>query len=364
MQILRLAKRLLAVLLVASIGYLLLWPVPIAPVPWEAPDSPGYVGVFAANNALAAAESLTTLGEAGPEAMVVDAQGRLYAATATGWIVRYDSAGGAPERWVNTKGRPLGMAFDSAGAMWCADGKLGLLRIAPDGDVQVVATEAEGVPIGLADDVDIARDGRVYFSDASTKFTATGTNALEASLLEILEHRGNGRLIEYDPHTDQTAVLAGGIVFANGVTLTHDETAVLVNETGSHRVLRVEREGPARGAVTTLIDALPGFPDNIRRGRDGRYWLALVSPRNALADRLAPYPFLRKIVRRLPAAVRPAPVNYSHVLAINDSGRVLHSLQDPAGNLEMLTHALEHDGWLYLGSLSAPHAARLRWTAP
>lgn len=350
--------------LLAGMAYLLFWPVPIAPVAWEAPDSPGYVGVFAANDALAAAESLTTLGEPGPEAIAADAQGRLYAATAAGWIIRYDSAGGAPERWVNTQGRPLGMAFDGTGTMWCADGKLGLLRISPEGEVQIVATEAEGVPIGLADDVDVAPDGRVYFSDASTKFTGQGTDALEASLLEILEHRGNGRVIEYDPRTDRTTVLAGGIVFANGVALTHDERYVLVNETGSHRVLRVEREGPARGAVTTLIDALPGFPDNITRGSDGRYWLALVSPRNALADRLAPYPFLRKVVRRLPAAVRPGPVSYSHVVAVDDAGRVLHSLQDPAGGLEMLTHALEQGGWLYLGSLSAPRAARLRWPAP
>lgn len=54
-------------------------------------------------------------------------------------------------------------------------------------------------------------------------------------------------------------------------------------------------------------------------------------------------------------------MNYSHVVAVNDSGRVLASLQDPDGHFPMLTHALEHDGWLYLGSLSAPHAARLRW---
>lgn len=361
---LRTLLRVAAALALFAVTYLLAWPVPIAPAAWEAPDSPGFVGVFATNRALAAAESLTTLGEPGPEAIAADAQGRLYAATADGWILRYDSSGTSVERWVNTGGRPLGMAFDGTGTMWCADGKIGLLAISPEGSVRVVATEAEGIPIGLADDVDVARDGRIYFSDASTKFTGKGEAALEASLLEILEHRGNGRLIEYDPATDRSSVLAGGIVFANGVALSHDETAVLVNETGSNRVLRVERDGPGRGAVTTLIDALPGFPDNLTRGRDGRYWLALVSPRNALADRLAPYPFLRKVVRRLPAAIRPAPVNYGHILAVNDSGRVLVSLQDPSGAFPMLTHALERDGWIYLGSLSAPHAARLRWSRP
>ena len=76
------------------------------------------------------------------------------------------------------------------------------------------------------------------------------------------------------------------------------------------------------------------------------------------------------MVQRLPGFVRPKPVNYGHVIAVNDSGRVVADLQDPAGRLPMLTSALEvpaganHPGYLYLGSLSAPTAARLRWEAP
>jgi sugar lactone lactonase YvrE len=344
------------------LGYLLLWPVPIAPIAWEAPDSPGYVGVFAANDRLAAAETVSTLGEPGPEDFTVGADGRLYAATAAGWIIRYDSAGAPPTRWVNTDGRPLGMAFDTAGTLWVADARRGLLAIAPDGTLRVAAdSTVDDGPIHYADDVDVARDGRVYLSDASARFHPPAWGALEASLLEILEHRGSGRLLEHDPTTGRTTVLAGGIVFANGVALTHDDSAVLVNETGSYRVLRVERLGPGRGAVRPLVDALPGFPDNISRGRDGRYWVALVAPRNALADRLAPHPFARKIVQRLPARVRPAPVSYGHVIAVDDAGRVLASLQDPAGGFPMLTSALEVPGWLYLGSLSAPTAARVRY---
>lgn len=354
--------RALAAALLLLIGYLLTWPVPIAPVAWEAPDSPGFVGVFATNERLASAETLSTAGEPGPEDFTVGHDGRLYAATARGWIIRYDSAGGAPTRWVNTDGRPLGMAFDSAGTLWVADAKRGLLAIAADGTVRVAAdTTSDDGPIRYADDVDVARDGRVYLSDASARFHPPAWDALDASLLEILEHRGSGRLLEHDPATGRTTVLAGGIVFANGVAMTHDDSAVLVNETGSYRVLRVERLGPGRGAVRPLVDALPGFPDNITRGRDGRYWIALVSPRNALVDRLAPYPFARKVVQRLPSWVRPAPVNYGHVIAVNDAGQVLASLQDPSGAYPMLTSALEVPGWLYLGSLSAPTAARLRY---
>jgi sugar lactone lactonase YvrE len=256
------------------------------------------------------------------------------------------------------------MAFDTSGTMWVADGARGLLAISPDGAVRVVVSEVAGTKIGLADDLDIATDGRIYFSDATTKFSGPNRRTLEASLLEILEHQGTGRLLEYDPATGQTQVLYDGIVFANGVAMSHDQRSVLVNETGSYRVLRVWRDGPARGRAEPLIDALPGFPDNITRGRDGRYWIALVSPRNALVDRLASRPFVRKIVQRLPEFIKPKPVHYGHVIAVNDSGRVVADLQDPSGKLPMLTSALEvpgPPGYLYLGSLIAPTAARVRW---
>jgi sugar lactone lactonase YvrE len=353
----------LGIVMLSLVAYMLFWPVPIAPVAWEAPDSPGFVGVFARNERLTNIETVETAGEHAPEAMAVDAAGRLYAATEAGWIVRLDSTGANATRWVNTEGRPLGMAFDATGTLWVADGVRGLLAIDTAGALRVAArTTSAGDTIRYADDLDVSRDGRVYFSDATTKFHPPAWGGLEASLLEILEHRGHGRLLEHDPATGETVELAGGLVFANGVSLTHDESAVLVNETGSYRVLLVERDGPARGAVRPFIDALPGFPDNIKRGSDGRYWVSLISPRNAVVDQLADKPFLRKAVRRLPAWVRPAPVNYGHIIAIDTAGRVMESLQDPTGRFPSLTSVLEVPGWLYLGSLSAPTAARLRWT--
>ena len=79
---------------------------------WEAPANPGYTGVFDANERLSAMDTVSVLGERGPESIAVDASGRMYFATASGWIVRTDSLGRQAERWANTHGRPLGMAFD------------------------------------------------------------------------------------------------------------------------------------------------------------------------------------------------------------------------------------------------------------
>jgi sugar lactone lactonase YvrE len=360
-------RRVLVALVALVLIYLAAWPVPIAPVAWDAPPNPGYAGVHERNDRLSAMEMVPTLDAEGPEAFAIDRDGRIYAATVDGRILRFSAEGTAPEEWVNTAGRPLGMAFDARGTMWVADARRGLLAISPEGAVRVVANTVGGTPIRLADDVDVARDGRVYFSDASTRFYPPAHDALSASLLEILEHEGTGRLIEYDPATGLTRVLYEGLVFANGVALSHDERSVLVAETGSYRVLRVRRDGPERGRAEPLVESLPGFPDNITRGQDGRYWIALVSPRNALVDRLSARPFWRSVVQRLPTFVRPKPVNYGHIVAVNDSGRVVADLQDPSGRLPMLTSALEVParggaaGFLYLGSLAAPTAARLPW---
>ena len=360
-KMIRLAIRALLVLVVLGVLYLLFWPVPIDPVAWDAPPDPGYTGVFARNERLAAFERVPIGGFHGPEAMAVDRDGFLYAATEEGWIVRLDPDGANPSPWADTGGRPLGMAFDAAGSMYVADLEHGLVAVSPDGDVRVVAGEADGIPIRYADDLDVADDGRVYLSDASTRFFPPRWDPLEASILEMMEHEGTGRLLEYDPATGRTTTLARGLVFANGVAMSHDQRSVLVNETGSYRVLRVWRDGPRRGEVEPFIDALPGFPDNITRGRDGRYWVALVSPRNALVDRLSGRPFVRKMIQRLPASMGPAPVQYGHIIAVDDAGRVVADLQDPAGGFQTLTSVLEVPGWLYLGSLSEPTAARLPW---
>ncbi|MBA3852766.1 MAG: strictosidine synthase [Gemmatimonas sp.] len=341
--------------------YFFLWPVPIRPVPWEAPSNPGYTGVFAANERLSAMDTVSVLGERGPESIAVDAMGRLYFATASGWIVRSDSLGANAERWANTGGRPLGMAFDANGTLWVADAVKGLVSVSASGAVLVMATEAGGRPIRYADDLDVAADGHVYFTDASTAFYPPHFDALQASILEVIEHRGTGRVLEYDPGTGRSAVIADGLVFPNGIAITHDGSGLLVNEMGNYRVLRIERDGVARGAITAVVTDLPGFPDNLTRGQDGRYWIALVSPRNGLADWMSDKPMLRKMLLRLPKAVRPGPVHYGHVIAIDSSWRVVADLQDPSGRLESLTHALETPGTLWLGSLSAPFAARLPW---
>ena len=350
----------LALVFLAAMVYLVSWPVAIDPAAWTAPRNPGYVGPFESNTRLADLEKLPIGEFHGPEDIAVAEDGRIFAASHEGWIVTLDPDGRNPVGWAETGGRPLGIDFAPNGDLIVADAFRGLLAIGPDATVRVLADEADGVAIRYADDVDCAEDGRIFFSDASTRFGALESGGtMQGSLLDLMEHRPNGRLLVYDPATETATTLLAGISFANGVAVSPDQSFVLVNETGMYRVLKYWLTGPKAGQAEVVIDELPGFPDNISTGQDGRFWLAFVSPRNRLLDSMSDKPFLRKVVQRLPSMLRPKAQPYGHVVAIDANGAVLVNLQDPDGGYPINTTAVETGDYLYIGSLVAPEIARL-----
>lgn len=353
--------RIFLLIVTVLVAYLLLWPVAITPVAWQAPTHLGYVGDFAVNQGLSELEVGYSSELHGAEDIVMDTAGRLYFANHDGRILRLSHWGGDLDTFADTGGRPLGMEFTSTGQLIVADAYKGLLSIDASDVVKVLTDQVAGQPIGYADDVDIAADGRIYFSDASSKFGAAAFGgSYPASLLDIMEHGGHGRLLRYDPASGATDVVLSGLEFANGVAVSADQQSVLVVETGMYRVLRVYVAGPREGVVEVVIDNLPGFPDNINRAEQSdQFWLGLVSPRAAALDTLAPYPWLRKVVQRLPAFMRPQATSYGHVVKIDGTGKVLENLQDPTGLYPQTTGVLETADYWYISSLAAAGVARL-----
>ncbi|MBW1985075.1 MAG: SMP-30/gluconolactonase/LRE family protein, partial [Deltaproteobacteria bacterium] len=178
----------LVVIIAAIVLYFIAWPVPIDPIAWEAPPNPGYTGPFAPNERLKGIEVFSIGDNKGPEDIALDSKGRIYAATHGGWIVRLQPDGSNPENWVQTGGRPLGIDFDRNGNLIVADAFIGLLSISPEGKLTILTAEADGIPILYADDVDVAADGKIYFSDASTKYGAKAIgDTYAASLLDLME---------------------------------------------------------------------------------------------------------------------------------------------------------------------------------
>ena len=183
--------------------------------------------------------------------------------------------------------------------MIVADAVKGLLSTDRNGKIAVLSTQANGVPFRCPNDLDVAEDGTIYFTDSSYKFPLTELKA------DILEHQPNGRLLAFDSRTKETRVVLRDLYFPNGVAVSPDQSFVLVCETGSYCVRRVWISGPKAGQSEIFINNLPGFPDGISSNGHDKFWLALVNRRDAALDALMPHPFLRKVVMRLPNFLQP-----------------------------------------------------------
>ena len=359
---------LIGTIIALGLAYLLFWPVPIEPVAWQAPKNAGYIGPFTPNMKLANLKPLSIGEHHGPE----DIDGRIegdrmmiYTSTQSGNIIRIDPITNTHSVFASTGGVALGLQFAPEGALGgdliIADAHKGLLRIDDAGKVTVLTDKTDdGSPILYADELAIAADGRVFFSDASTKFGAKAAGStLTGSLLELMEHGRTGRILMYNPKDKSTSVVLDKLSFPNGVAMCPQDACILFNETGTYAVKRYWLTGLKSGKVETIVQNLPGFPDNLNKGQDGRYWIGLTSPRAEALDNLSGKPFLRKVVQRLPASMRPKAVNYGFVLAIDMDGKILAQYQDPAGQYPLTTGATEPgDGWLYIGSLGARELAR------
>ncbi|HKP47837.1 MAG TPA: SMP-30/gluconolactonase/LRE family protein [Pyrinomonadaceae bacterium] len=348
-------------LFVLGIVYLLAWPVPISPVSWTPPAAPSLTGQYQQNTRLATTErlSLRIAGASAtgfaPEDVAVDNEDRIYAGLDDGRIIRLQQDRGTPTEFSSTHGRPLGLAFDHDGNLIVADAREGLLSVSREGSVTVLTQQADGVRLGCTNDLDIGADGLIYFTDASSKFSLTDYRS------DILEHQGNGRLLVYDPKTRTTRTLMKDLCFANGVAVSPDQSFLLVVETASYRVHRYWLNGPKHGQSEIFIDNLPGFPDGISGNGKDKFWLALVAPRDRTLDAVLPYPFLRKVIYRLPAFVQPAPKRYSFVLGLDDAGKVIDNLQNPAADCYAeIANVVEHNGALYFGSIGEETVGRFR----
>ncbi len=362
-------SRILGLGLILLLSYLLLWPTAIDPVAWTSPTAPGYAGAFAPNTRLAKLERLPLAGFSGAEDLAQAPSGWLYASTHEGNILRLKPDGTSPTVFVKDLGRPLGIEADAEGRLLVADAYRGLLSVTASGAVSVLATECENKPILYADDVAVSKDSDViYLSDASTKFGAKAfAGTLPASKVDMLEHGGHGRIMEYRRSTGKIRTLLDGLQFANGLALNEAGTKLIIVETGRYRVLVYHLEGPNEGTTEVLVDNLPGFPDNVDRGPNGLFWVGLVSARSPPLDMMAQRPLLRKITSRLPTFIQPDIVPYGHVFAITEAGQMKANLQDPTGAYAKTTGAFVAGPWLFITSLSESSLGRIpadpKWSA-
>ncbi|MCX8952269.1 SMP-30/gluconolactonase/LRE family protein [Ruegeria sp. NA] len=349
--------RILSAIVLLGLAYLLFWPVPVIPVAVEMPEDAGFTGDFAENTALDAAQLIRLPdGETGPEDIAILPDGAVYTTSRSGTLYRIDGA--EPVVVDQLGGRPLGLRAGPDGALYIADSFRGVMRWIGSGTLESVVADIDGAPVVYANQLDVAQDGTIYFSNSSDRFdpeTMGGTKP--TSVLTIWEQSDTGYVARHTPD-GRTEKIATGFVYTNGIALSPDTDFLLIAETGRARVHKLWLSGPKAGQQEVLLDNLPGYPDNLEAQGDGTYWMAFASPR-VPSEALMPYPFLRKVIWRLGPAVRPAPIHRGMLVQFDGEGTILRTLQDPQGRIGITTGGRIVGDQFYVMTLDSPWFGRM-----
>jgi len=284
-------------------------------------------------------------------------------------------------------GRPLGGKFTPDGkALYIADGLLGLVRIRdpiedPSSKLEVVlssvtADDGSISRISFADDVAVGpKSGKVYFSDASDiapdRIGTAGVDCMHASKVDVIRGgKGTGRIIEYDPKTDKTRILAKDLFFANGVAVDRDETFVLFAESFGVNLYKYHLKGDKKDTLEVVVASrdLPGIIDGVDCS-----WSPADSPAGNkcyavfvtavlplvrlvfwLPDSLSI--LIRSLLMMLPRSLAPETERYGAILELDTQTNEFRLIQDPTGkDIYDMTGVTEHGGKLYLASIKHNH---------
>ncbi|OBH52792.1 strictosidine synthase [Mycobacterium mantenii] len=289
----------------------------------------------------------------GPEDVVVDAAGRLWTGLEDGRIVRIDPDGDNPTVIADTGGRPLGLHVARDGRILICDSHRGLLALDPaSGALDVLLESVGGRLLMFCSNVTETPDGTIYFTESTADYH------FEDYTAPIVEARGTGGLFRLD--TDGTvSTLADGLYFANGLTPTADGSALVFAETQARRLSKYWLTGPRAGSVTPLAVHLPGMPDNLSTGADGRIWTALVTEANPALESLFPRaPSIRQVVWRLPEKLQPRIKPEVWAVAFDpDSGAAVAGLRTTHPDFGAVTGLVEAAGKLWMGTINYPALA-------
>ena len=302
----------------------------------------------------------------GPEDIILDREDNLYAGSRHGDIIRFFPPDyERMEVYAHIGGTPLGMAFDRQDNLYVCIGGMGLYRVTPNRQVEKATDETnrslrsvnDDSRLRMADDLDIADDGRIFFSEATVRYE------MHEWPVDGLEARGNGRIVCYDPKSNTTRTVLSGLKLPNGIAIASDGQSILFSQTWGCQVKRYWFAGPKTGKVETVLDNLPGYPDNINLASDGNYWLAMVGMRCPALDLAWRMPrFRRRMARRLPVDEWLFPnINTGCVIKFNERGEVFETLSDLGRvNHPSVTSMREHRGYLYLGGLANNRIGRYK----
>lgn len=338
----------------------------LQPLAWSPQPKPELTGVFAENDLLEAVEKIDLQGWYGPEDIAADELGNLYCGAhpsrtdfSDGRILKIDT-GGNVSVFCNTQSWVTGLHFDHEGNLIACDQKRGLISVDKNGAITVLASHDEnGNPFLVPNDVDIASDGIIYFSNTSSKQSFNRKIARKV----VFEARPDGGLYSYNPKTKQVKTLIDSSFFGNGVAVSKDDSFVLMVDLAKYRILRCWLKGERKGTTELFIDNLPGLPNGIARRKDGTFWLGFTTRRNDLLDKIHPKPGVKKMVYAVPLWMQPKQEAFGMIMHISEEGEVLKTYYDTTGKfVSEVSSVEEYNGYLYLGGDLTGHIGKYKLT--
>lgn len=352
------------VFIAALSGVWLLWPARFDPAYWDEPVPPELAGVLEPRGRLAGIEEIGRGLITNSEDIAVAPDGSVWASQHDGSVARLAQDG--QDVWQVTE-RVSVSRLPALGLQWDGQGRLivaasdGVYAITPGSNaVETLTMTAGDRPLGFADDLDIADDGMIYFSEASWKWA--NDPHLRTYAYDMAENRPYGALVALDPETGSTEILVDALYFANGVAMSADQQSVFVLETYRYRLSRYWLAGPRAGEFEIVADNLPGIPDGVMGDGQGRLYIAMDTQRVPLLRFLHRNPFLTRMITKFPDNIWiRAGAPRAFVLVMNEDGEYLDSFHDPDGRFGLLANAVpDGEGQLWLGSLTEGVIGRMQ----
>ncbi|KAM7263739.1 hypothetical protein ACFE04_001422 [Oxalis oulophora] len=245
-----------------------------------------------------------------------------------------------------TCGRALGIKFNLATCdLVIADAYFGLLTVGRNGGVaRSLASSFNGVPFKLTNAFDIdEQTGIIYFTDSSKIFQR------RRYFLSIVTGDRTGRLLKYDPQSNQVSVLHEGLAFPNGVALSNDKSFLLISASGSFELLKFKLLD-YKTQSPEVFAKLKRIPDNIKKNTNGEFWVALNSGRGEIR-KISPTSTLNYNVVEIETGEPNYLTQDPDGIKFDKDGNVLQFLN---GNLNEQINSIseveEYNGSLYFGS--------------
>lgn len=207
----------------------------------------------------------------------------------------------------------------------------------------------------------------IYFTDtadappALPKKPGAAWNAFGATRANLFSGKPTGRLLEYNRVTGKTTVVASGFYVANGIALSSDETAVILNESMSMRVLKVPLTQAAGITNTTVFANSPGYLDSVSAtpARTG-FWVCVFSLANPslpqFSTAIAAVKPIRGVAGNLPEEITSFFINAGDgIMRLGNDGAVLGWLEDPNGSVvTKVSGVLQVGNVLYVTAFDGP----------